>query len=137
MLLFSDTLGVNMRYSDIGKRCDSSIPKAPCLHVQSCLRAFHRASRVASLTIERFGYLINIKSLRSIEPILFTLFFHSRGFTMSRRDCSRMLDHIRVTPSSWTTDTHGLDLIRIDPVPDRINLYYFNLLCCEIESTRL
>ena len=49
----------------------------------------------------------------------------------SRRDCSRMLGHFRVSPSSRTTDTRGLDLIRIDPVPDRINLYYFNVLCCE------
>ena len=42
-----------------------------------------------------------------------------------------MLGHFRVSPPSWTTDTRGLDLIRIDPVPDRMNLYYFNVLCCE------
>ena len=33
------TLGINMRYSDIKKCCNSSRPKAHCLEVQSCLRA--------------------------------------------------------------------------------------------------
>ena len=47
------TLGVNMRYSDIEKCCNSTRPRDPCLEVQSCLRACYRASEVESLIIER------------------------------------------------------------------------------------
>ena len=42
-----------MGYSDIEKCCNSSRPKAPCLHVQPCLRTCHRTSEVELLIIER------------------------------------------------------------------------------------
>ena len=76
-----------------------------------------------------------ISLLRSTERIRVTSFFSPAGFTMSRRYWSRMLDHFRLWPPSWTDwHTWSWSHAGIDPLPDKINLDHLKLLYCEFQK---
>ena len=65
--------------------------------------------------------------LRSTERILITLFFSPADFTMSRGYWSRMPDHFRLWPPSWT-DWHTWPRSHacLDPMPDKMNFIWIS-----------